>query len=183
MFEIANEAEFDAGLAEWFAQAEALCISAYKGLAAYAYNYVIEETPQYSGETVSNWSLNAGSPLPQTESGIKGEFHSRRLGRGGAHTKFWSGNPNMEAMELAMAHRDTGLAGVVSLDEKIYIVNATTFDGRGDRTVADLEDPPAGWLRAVNQPGHMIGRAMNYVGQTFSNLDATALSTLMRSYA
>lgn len=182
MFSITNEAEFDAGFAAWLKQAEELAVAAYKGLAAYAFNYIIEETPQYSGETVSNWTLNAGAPLPKYASGIREEFLAEKHTRASAHTKFWSGNPNMQAMEVAYAHRDSGLATILSLDQKVYIVNATQFDGRGGRTVEDLENPPMGWLRAVNQPGRMIGRACDYIGQRFEAIDVASLKTLMGSF-
>jgi hypothetical protein len=181
VFKIANQAEYDAGVAAWLAGAEALAVQTYRGLAAYAFTYIMEETPEYTGESVSNWTLNAGAPLAQYQSGIKEEYRAAKHTRDSAHTKFWAGNPNMQALQIAEANRDTGLATITSLDEKVYIVNATTFDGIGGRTVADLEDPPGGWLRAVNEPGHMIGRAVDYIGQNFADLNAAALASLMRS--
>lgn len=157
-----NLAAFHAGFQAWLLEENQKALQVYRGLCAEIFEYIIEETPQYSGEAVSNWTLNAKVALLSMQSGIRSEWRARNAGGvRNTHTKFWGGNPNMEAIELARAHLRTGLGTVKSLKDTVYIANATQFDD-GVKTVGDLEDPQPGWLRAVNLPGHMIQRSVGY---------------------
>lgn len=188
VFEISNLAEFQRGFADWLKEAEQTALSAFRGLGAFAFAYVVEETPQYTGETVSNWRFSIGMPIYSKSSGIKYERHLQGqsyrglpvyqkqgwTGDGGVVAQGQGGNPN--AMRIARQSLRAGFSAVKSLDDVIVIANATAFTG--DRTVGDLENNP-GWLRAVNQPGQMIGRMSSYVMSNFKEITAANLKRLM----
>jgi hypothetical protein len=57
------------GYEKWLKQAEKEAVNAYRGLAAWAFSYIVAETPEFSGESVANWRFSVGSPELSTEIG------------------------------------------------------------------------------------------------------------------
>lgn len=152
--EVAND------FAAWMLEQSKVARDIYAGLAAEVFMYVVQETPQYSGETVSNWRVSYGSPVTSRFSGFKEVYEHDRFRT--PYTKVSGGLPNQAAVEVALAHMRVNLAKVSDLTQPIYISNATVWDGKGGHDVTDLEDPRPGWLRAINSPGRMFERGMAY---------------------
>lgn len=184
-----NLAEFRAGFNKWLKQQEAAAVQVYRGLAATCFAYVVEETPEYTGESVANWTLRVGSPELKTTSGIKMGRAVRR--QGGRVDPVWNkpgtsllpmiaegsgGNP--KALRIAREALRRGFREITSLDQTVWLANATSFD-HGNFAVGALEEPPAGWLREVNQPGHMMKRAVSYMGSRFRRIDYSNIRSLM----
>lgn len=186
---ITNLAEFRRGWQRALKAFEDTALDVYRGLASTVFSYVVEETPEYTGESVANWTFHVGGALLKTTSGIKTSRAVRR--KGGQADPVWQmpgthlmptihtgngGNP--EALTIARDALRAGFQSVKSLADTIFIANATKFD-RGDYKVGALENPPGGWLRAVNQPGHMVERAVSYAAGRFRRIDASNIRTLM----
>lgn len=189
MIQIENLAEFKLGFRKWFAQQERAAVAVFRGLSATAFAFVVEETPEYTGETVANWTFHVGSAELKYTSGIKLSRKVRR--QAGKAAPVWQkpgtqmlpsiadgngGNP--AALRLARNALRQGYREVRSLDDVVYIANATHFDP-GGFTVGSLETPPGGWLREVNQPGHMAGRAVSYLSDVYRTVDASNVRRLM----
>jgi hypothetical protein len=144
---------FNRGFQNWFRKQERLAFHSFKQLSGNLYKYIVMETPQYTGTTVGNWEFSVntyGATLPET----RNQFTTLE-----PFTKASAGGGNPVRTMLALMEGLQGVGEIRSLNDKIYIYNATSFgDGK---SVADFEDSP-GWLRSVNQPGRMISRAMDY---------------------
>jgi hypothetical protein len=184
-----NIAEFRLGFQRWLQQQEEGALDVFRGLAATAYAYIVEETPEYTGETVANWTFHADGPDLRYTSGIKlGRKVRRQAGKASAvwqkpgatalPTILDGNGGNPAALRLARASLRQGFRSVSSLAQDIWIANATHFDPGGFQ-VGQLETPPSGWLREVNAPGHMIERAVSYVSDVFARIDASNVKRLM----
>lgn len=176
-----NAAKFEKGFKDWLKAEQAVVTAAYRGLIAEVYTYVVEETPQYSGQSVSNWRIGVGSVEGGSSTEMKELYKaSGKRGTRVPYTKAGhysasdggGGRPNSMAVLSAYASLGPTLRSI-TLDfgtartGKVSIANNTQFgkdNGLGFK-VTNLENPPDGWLRAVNVPGRMMARALSWVTQ------------------
>ena len=144
-------AGFHASLELWRISQQRKALHIFRNLAGHAYEYIVLETPQYSGTTVGNWRFNVGS----VDSGWDKVPKAKN-----AYSKASTGSPNNERTMLALLEGHQGRDQIRSLADKVFISNSTEFVDGG--SVADMETSP-GWLRSANQPGMMITRALSWL--------------------
>lgn len=156
-----NMPAFLAGGHRWLGAQERRAMHYFQQMAVGAYNYIVMETPQYSGTTVGNWtfSVNGMSSRTNDEAIVPK--------KAAAYQKASSGNYNVERTMRALYEGYVGKSQMHSLQDKVFIANTTEFSDvifgnkTVTRTVAEMETSP-GWLRYQNQPGQMITRAVSY---------------------
>lgn len=146
-------ASFTRGYWNWHRKQERRAFHSFKHLAGNLYQYIVMETPQYTGTTVSNWEFSVNSY------GIKTPQAGNALTTLEPFGKANSGQGNPIATMAALMEGLRGAAEIKSLSDKVYIYNATPFDD--GKSVADFENSP-GWLRSINHPGQMITRSLDY---------------------
>lgn len=156
-----NITAFELGFKAWIAAQELKALHTFRNLAGAVYHAVVMETPQYSGTTVGNWrfSINAVDTSADAKQITLQPY-----------SKASTGSPNSVRTMSALFAGLAGVDSITSLSDKVFISNHTDFGGEGvfpfhgageHHTLGELETSP-GWLRAVNQPGAMMGRAVSY---------------------
>lgn len=146
-------AAFTRGFENWKRKQERRAFHSFKHLAGNLYQYIVMETPQYTGTTVQNWEFSVNSygnktPLKSNPMVVLEPFGKASSGQG-----------NPVATMAALLEGLQGKDQIKSLKDIVYIYNATEFDD--GIFVSDLETSP-GWLRSINQPGGMMRRSMDF---------------------
>ncbi len=62
MLQLENLGEVIEGIEAWVTESEELAEATYRGLAIWAFKYVLEGTPEWSGALASQWRLTVGAP-------------------------------------------------------------------------------------------------------------------------
>jgi hypothetical protein len=162
-----DNAAFQAGFSKWLKSREQIATMAYRGLVAELYTYVVEETPQYTGESVSNWRMDTRPVYVSV--GAQQQAYKAAAGK---HTPYGKlghpagpgkGSPaaaNLSAIAVAKQSM-MQLVPNLKLDQVVCIANGTVFDGHGGINVTHLEK--GGWLRAVNEPGRMLEGGLSWI--------------------
>jgi hypothetical protein len=123
------------------------------------------ETPQWSGNAASNWKLSVGAPdtTISTELLQANLPAANRVSRAdqGAYYGYGFGPPlytagDPYAMQVAVG-RNQGRDTLIKLGSQVYISNSSTSLS-GKAYIDMLEANPNNFLRAENQPGHMVER-------------------------
>lgn len=167
--------------ADWlgFRAVEATMI--FRGLAAEMMLYMIHETPQYSGKTVSNWRLSAKTPLFADDPGFSDKFKAEHIkGVRSPYNKASGGGrgPNFEAMDHAIEVMRKALHGI-SLKDPVFITNATPFDATA--SVTDIIEKQPSWLRDENVQTMIPVAAASFVRDKYEGvLNALHLAQLTR---
>lgn len=194
VLKITNLAEVNKGIDQFIKDVEATSLSAYRGLCNYAFAYIVEEMPQYTGESVSNTRMSSGTPEYSIDSGIKsarskkGKRFKRLpvfqaqgftgINSSGASPVGQGGNP--AAMKIARASLRAGNRKI-RLNQAVYITNATEW--YSDMNIHALESPPAGFLRKENKTalghGEMFKRAASYILDNFTVIGQHNIKRLM----
>ncbi len=167
-----NAGEFTRLMRAEVAHASAKVDRTFRGLAVSVFEYIVKETPQWSGHTASNWNFGVGSP----NDSVNGEFLGSVPWRAAALKH--KGDP--EAVGVAF-HNNAGADRNVMLSDTIYITNDAK-DKEGNSTyLQNIETSPEGFLREENLPGQMMASAksdfdVNYA--TLSEVDEAFLMNL-----
>lgn len=189
-----NLAEFNRHRSRWLIEEIGKAFQVYKGLVATFYDYHIAHTPQYTGESVSNWTLSPEEPRYSQGTGQKEVFKAQGRGKNKPYTQAepagGDGRPNLSAIAIAEASKRAGLAAARPIVRGtstgwdiafpgFFMTNATPFSGYP--VTALFENTPAGWLRAVNMPGDVTEYAHKHLASLFSGpLDDERVGTLLR---
>jgi hypothetical protein len=154
------QATWDDDFEAAFAALEQECTEVIRGLSVELWNRVLDQTPQFFGGAAASWTYSFGSPVFVDRSHMIEERqdvvfrNSREAGRGfsGLH----KGHP--DAIEIAN-FMNRGKEQGFRLGMDIFFANGVDH-GEGPYAAA-LEDGSV-HLRAVNQPGRMAGRAVDF---------------------
>lgn len=164
MFRLDNEAEFIRGIKKFEAELDKTVEEVYRGWSVMLFGRILRTTPQWTGNAASNWAYNVGSPSYDTSQVIIME--AERAEEQGVPIKPKKmGHP--EAISMARS-ANTGKEKTVKLTGKdnlptIYISNASK-SLTGKSYITYLESNPNNFLRAENEPGHMVARASDFYG-------------------
>ena len=144
------------------------CIETFRGFAVGAFNYVVSNTPQWSGGAAGNWNFFIGGPdySESHELKITAEFAGDEW-----PGPFEVGNPvGIAVARQRNAGRDSA---PLTLDSQIYVCNASS--DLDDKTyIQKVEANPQGYLRDINDGGHMLARTVI----KFDNLPSQEVAVL-----
>jgi len=153
---------FTEGLDSWLLETEKRVVDVFRGFAVALFNYAVWETPQWSGSAASNWNFRYGYESSEVDYDLKignlSERGSRSGGRNLPRMKF--GVPVTQkgdgrAMAVARARNTGKPETVIGHRLGIFITNASKSLS-GESYIEMLESNPNNYLRAVNEPGHMV---------------------------
>lgn len=173
MLRFANLAEFERGLRDWVDKATRYTERVYQGFVLESFYWLVEETPQYSGNAAANWRIGIGQPtyeydtefLDRAYEFIPSEFDPRQKG-------------DPEAVNAALT-RELPKIRNIRLQTSVYLCNSATDEMEG-AYIQLLEADEGGFLRSVNKPGHMVERRVNMVTPGAA-VDGHFLSMLVQS--
>lgn len=126
MIEFENLGVFIEGIEAYVAESKVLASATYRGLVSEVFTYIVDGTPQYTGNLAAEWKLTLGGPaLGYAETSFKGAKI------GGPNSVLpepfnRTFNRNFEAMEYAKAAARPGVK-YVSLGTPVFISNATPY--------------------------------------------------------
>jgi hypothetical protein len=173
MLEVTNLAEVNDGLDRWLEACEELADGAYRGLAARAFKYIIEGTPQWSGNLAATWRITVGQPASVY---IESPFKSADLGSLSIDREPFNRtkDPNKAALHFALDVARTALAEM-RLGADTFISNTAPYAWNVEDNRDEHGKP---YLRLVNLPVEMVHAAeakFGLMGQ-LSESDALALA-------
>ena len=141
-----------------FAELEAECANVVRGMTVEIFLHTLEYSPQFFGRYASSWSYKIGSP----EFWSNPEFDYEAEDQGYAMIYKKGDTP---ALESAVRH-NVGRDSSFKLGDTVYISNGVDH-GQGSYAQS-IEDGGIA-LRAVNQPGRPLGRAIDRAATWFAN--------------
>jgi hypothetical protein len=159
MFIIKNAEEFKTGLRAKLLEMKKTCDEAYRGFVVATFHRVAMETPQWTGNAVSNWNLSVGLPDLHVDTTLKSTHYATDHGRRklGAPGQKGDGRAIQRAVK-----RNRGRDTNVKVERSVYLTNAAE-NLRHNSYIQMLEENPNGFLRRVNNPGHMVEYTVNSV--------------------
>lgn len=172
-----------ADLQAFSAGAVQLVTEVYRGLAINAFHYVAMNTPQWSGNAASNWNIGLGT----VDTTVTYELLSSNVAERASMTGRKRNYPRMKfgapvaqkgderGVQVATA-RAASKVPAVTLAVPVYISNAAEGLNR-ESYIQFLETNPDNFLRAVNEPGHMVTLAA-LKGNSFGVLNDFQITTL-----
>ena len=165
MIRFTNVAEFIKKLDAAIDKMEQESNEIFRGFVTATYHRILTETPQWSGNAVSNWNVSLNGPDWSVTHALKKAAAPDRSARalrahkwdtpyGPAVSK---GDPRGIMMSVRRAKPT--LAGI-TIKYRVHLCNAAE-DLDNSVYIQYLEDNPNSFLRPVNQPGHMVEHVAN----------------------
>lgn len=152
-------------LDEAFAELEAELTLTVRGMSVVLWNSILQKTPQFFGRLVASWtySLNVPETVDRSSATWNGQYVPVDEHQSGAS---WAGNlPAIIAANSFNLGKDTAF----KLGDVIYFSNGADH---GEGAYADLAEKGLIRLRAVNQPGEMVARTMDWASVHYSNISS-----------
>ncbi|MFU8831017.1 MAG: hypothetical protein ACNA7J_02565 [Wenzhouxiangella sp.] len=147
------------------------CGEVYRGYALAVYHRILTETPQYSGNAVSNWNVSMGQPNYKVKYTWKESGSNLRW-----VPRFSKGAP--PAIMDSVHSNSAIFAGPFTLTAPYYLANAAeNLDKKS--YIQLLERNPNFFLRPVNEPGQMVERVANSA-RTFGILSQARIESLRK---
>ncbi len=178
MFTLTGIDKFTSGIAAWIKKTEQEVEEVYSGYVSSIYLMLLRETPQWTGNAVSNWNIGVGSPDFSFSTTLLHESTDPRVLFGGTPENH---KGHLAAQNISKA-RNAGRTRRIKLKSgllpDVYLTNSSK-NLEGVSYLHKLESNPSGFLRSVNEPGHMVARTKDF----YSNLGSItkATQTLYRS--
>lgn len=172
-FEIVDAPKFIKGIDAFLKQLDVEVAEIYRGWSVRLFYTLLDTTPQWTGNAVANWNFSVGSPDYSSDNSLMLAQASKAYGEEDPPKQM--GHP----VAIALAHsnnsgNENSVAVTGGLLPSIFITNASK--GLADEAYAGyLEENAGGFLRRVNEPGHMVA----YAVRTYGNLGA--LTSPMKS--
>jgi len=176
---VKNIAEFDGEAKAWFAAVRETAEKAAVGLATHAFKEVLRTTAQYSGTTVANWKMSAGSP--------DYSFEADPFGTKGDRTPHYHVG-SQRAQQYATS-RGVSI-GNFKLGQTIFITNSTVSENKVDREgyhdmgrtyIAKRLEDGLVELRPINEgASHMVLRAKTKLANRYKSIGKGDLANPMR---
>jgi hypothetical protein len=163
--------KFNMALAAKLKRMHQACGEVYRGYALAVYHRILTETPQWSGNAVSNWNVSMGQPNYEVKYSWKESGSNLRW-----VPRFSKGAP--PAIMDSVHSNSAIFAGPFMLTASYYLANAAeNLDKKS--YIQLLERNPNFFLRPVNEPGQMVERVANSA-RTFGVLEQTRAESLRK---
>jgi len=150
----------------------------FKGYVTVAFNMLVDETPQWTGNAAAQWNIgvnrldmSTSSLFVEDKSEISDLFSSdKRVSEAG-----FSKDPKYKAHPTAVNEakdRNSEKVSQIALDKVIFLSNNAEDVLEG--AYADkLEENTNNYLRRVNRPGHMVMRTISWFNSRMAMLNET----------
>jgi hypothetical protein len=166
MIRLDNFAEFVNDIDAWVEAMEELAEGALRGLAVYAFNYIMEGTPEWSGELVAQWKLTVGSPAQgYSETPFKNDAMPALSANNESPYSVLSPNPAAVHYAKAIAREALPL---IQLGAEVFISNTTPYglevemneasDGQAFLRPVNLVDGRVQMLHAAHEKFSAVGQ-------------------------
>lgn len=172
MLEVRNLAQVNDGLDKWLESCEQLANDAFRGFAIRTFKYILDGTPQWSGNLAATWRMTVGQPaVGYSDSVFKG------VDLGGIASDpepFNRHAPNTAALHYAKDIAKSS-AALIRLGAPVYITNTAPYAWE----VEDNRDSKGrSFIRLVNLPVEMVHAAENKFSafKKLSEVEALALA-------
>lgn len=148
MFKLVGVDKFIAGIEQWKKEVQEEAQQVHRGIAVEAFYHMLYETPQWTGSAVANWNFSVGSPNDSVDTSLKREFEDL----------VWDAEPFQKNHPRAIARAVQNNAGKDEILEGFpsYFLSNAAENLDGESYIDMLETNPNGFLRSVNDPGHMV---------------------------
>ncbi len=172
MIEVRNLAQVNDGLEAWLDACEELADNVYRGLALHAFEYILQGTPQWTGNLAATWRLTVGAPAGGYSETI---FKEAELGVLASDREPYSKqDPNVAALHYA---REIARAAAreMRLGAPAFITNTAPYAWNVEQ---DLDEKGQPFVRLINLPVEMVNAAadkFSVMGQ-ISEMSALALA-------
>lgn len=171
MLSLENAVEFNQGLDRWIEDCEDLVIGAKRGLAIEAFQFVVRETAQWTGNLAASWSLSVGAPNAVSETPFK-DIDPPISSRNPVESALRKGSPAAVTYALARARAD-GAASLVNLTNDVFIATGVPY-------AQAVEENAGSFLRPVNLPAEMVYRAHEMLARKGELTEAAAKALARR---
>lgn len=160
MIQLDNLAEFTRGLEDqieaWEQQAE----NQLRALSMAVFEFVVQGTPQWSGELVSQWRVTVGAPAV----GYMQNVFKDLAPSGVVEEPYSKERPNTAAVRYTQTLAKEAFP-LIRLGADVYITNSTPY---GEAVEHDRSEAGRPFVRAVNLPVEMVHAATEKFGGTVS---------------
>jgi hypothetical protein len=169
-----NLAQVSAGIDAWIEACEELAEGCLRGMAVQAFNYILEGTPEWSGNLVASWKMTVGTPSV----GYSETIFKETGGQLGANNEsiYSRVTPNYEAIRYAKSIAAEALP-FIRLGAPVYIVNNAPYAEEVEMNRMEGSGKP--FLRPVNLVDgrvEMVRAAVEKFGAPGAITEATALA-------
>lgn len=162
MIQLDGVSEFLNGITNAINEFQQESVEVLRGISIAAYSWVLADTPQWSGNAVSNWNYSVDTVDTEVTFELKASNQSERAAvgapRNATSSKF--GAPvaqkgDSRAIGISVSRNQGREARLRSLTQQVFISNsAKSLDHKS--YIEMLEANPNSFLRPVNEPGHMV---------------------------
>jgi hypothetical protein len=152
MVKVEGTGKFFEDIDKWIHQVEQISEGVVRGLAIQSFNFIVENSAQYSGDFAANWNLSVGQPDYQFTDGVLTNLRGYEL-----ITRIAG---DSEAVELAKG-RARSVLGSIKFGSSVYITNTA---GNEEDYAWKIENGTVNF-RDGNQ-GHTVERAMDLLKTT-----------------
>jgi hypothetical protein len=163
VLQIKNLGQVLAGIDEWIDACEALAEGAFRGMVVESFKFILEGTPEWSGNLVANWSLTIGTPADSYDPDLFKESR-RELALGEPYSRL---TPNYDAIHYAESVAAQSLP-LVRLGADVFITNNTPYAVQV--ALNEREDDGRPFLRSVNLPVEMVHAAAERGAVEYNNI-------------
>lgn len=164
MIKITNLSAFDAEVTRWFRAVEEAAGEAARGLAQSAFDQILENSPQFSGDFVANWRVGTS---------VTSEFTPNAVGGGSLKGAFQKGDGLAIAYAKSNAKWPTPRLGT-----PIYLFNSASHD---EPYAVKIEAGEIAFRPVNKGADHPVRKAALNVGFTYENVNQAMLEKL-RNY-
>jgi hypothetical protein len=158
-----NFAEFTQGIEAWIDEMEELAEQQLQALAVGAFEFILQGTPEWTGNLAASWRLTVGAPAQGYDASVFKHTGWERLSAPGTSTPspYSRQAPNEAALNYARAIAKEQIP-LIRLGAPVYITNNTPYAVEVESNVR--KDDGKRFIRGVNLPIEMVHAAVDKFG-------------------
>jgi hypothetical protein len=156
VIEFTNLAEFNRGLDAFIEECEELADGVMRGLVIEAFEFILQGTPEWSGELAANWRITVGAPA----SGYSETIFKERPFPGPLPEPYSRVQPNEAALNFARSISREALP-LIHVGAQVFISNPTPYAMEVEENRDHRGQP---FIRGINLPIEMVSVAADKFG-------------------
>jgi len=148
------------GMNDWVQACEDLAEGTLRGMAIESFKYILQGTPEWSGNLVAGWRLNIGV---QSSGYAPSIFKERSPSGSVGDEPFSKLRPNAAALQYATALAKDSIP-LIRLNGSVHITNDTPYADMVENNTNRKGSP---FLRGVNLPVEMVSAAYDRANRQY----------------
>lgn len=171
MIRFENLAQFVEGIDNWIDETKDLAEATLQGLVSQTFDYILQGTPEWSGNLAANWRVGIGAAPTDYDDVFKDALSKDPTP--GARSPYSRQTPNQSALHYARVNAREVIHNV-SLVGDVYIANTTPYAYEVETN--SVNGRP--FIRTVNLPIEMVYAAVDRynVQREISEVEARAIA-------